>query len=710
MFQNAIPVWGNYGNNTEKLNRHLIFRETTATLNQATLTITAADFYRLTVNGEFIGFGPARTAKGYARVDVYDLSGVKESSDGKNVIMIEVAGYCCKTISTVWQDSFLCAELSENGIVTKYTGRDFECFENAWRVRKVERYSVQRHFGEIYDERNAPLLSAEHAVQTVAVAHDIQFIPRRVPFASYQVSDTSKYLMRGTFVETADGRVDSGEFGTGKKQTAYSYDPEQEPEYGIFPPEEIEDKPYRYIGGLEKKKVSGEGVLPATLSAGEWLMVDFDMIATGFIRFSADANEECDVIIAFSELCETECFSFRNINLHSVLEYKLPAATSVSEESFEPYTFRQVAVFVKRGSLTLKNLGYRTYERDMSSAIKRTFKNPALNDIYNAALRTFAHNAVDLFTDCPSRERAGWLCDSLFTGRAEYFLYGETPIEDAFLENYVLYRNDGSYPNGVLPMCYPSTPAEGNKFIPQWNIWYVLEVCEYLNERRPDRDKEIFRPSVMGIVNFLKNYENADGLLENLPSWNFVEWSHANSWTQDINYPTNFIYAELLSSVANTFSCPDLSEKAERVRKKTAELSFNGELFVDHAVRDENGKHINQKHISEACQYYAILYGGIDLDDPKYQKLKEYVINDFQNFDAGDYLFCPKNAFIGLYLRMNVLINMKDCELMAKNLETFCLHMSRKTGTLWEDKNGKGSLDHGFASYVALTIPFADDF
>ena len=104
MFQNAIPVWGNYGNNTEKLNRHLIFRETTATLNQATLTITAADFYRLTVNGEFIGFGPARTAKGYARVDVYDLSGVKESSDGKNVIMIEVAGYCCKTISTVWQD------------------------------------------------------------------------------------------------------------------------------------------------------------------------------------------------------------------------------------------------------------------------------------------------------------------------------------------------------------------------------------------------------------------------------------------------------------------------------------------------------------------------------------------------------------------------------------------------------------------------------
>lgn len=158
----------------------------------------------------------------------------------------------------------------------------------------------------------------------------------------------------------------------------------------------------------------------------------------------------------------------------------------------------------------------------MGAAIKRSFQNPIHNEIHNVALRTFAHNAVDLFTDCPSRERVGWLCDSFFTGRAEYFLYGETPIEDAFLENYVLYKNDGSYPKGALPMCYPSDPYEEGVFIPQWNIWYVLEVCEYLNERRPDMDREIFKPSVMGVVSFLERYENADGLLENLPSWNFV--------------------------------------------------------------------------------------------------------------------------------------------------------------------------------------------
>lgn len=708
MFTKAVPVWGDYKKYSERLNRRLIFRETVASLDGCTLSVAAADFYRLTVNGRFVGFGPARTAKGYARVDVYGLSEFAESNGGINEIAIEVAGYYCKSISTVWQDSFLCAEIQENGVVTKYTGRDFPCFENGKHVQRVERYSVQRHFGEIYDLRGYIPFSPDAAVKTVSVAEDIKFIPRHVPFASCEVTDSFRYLSRGVFSETSDGREASGEYGTGKKQNAYSYSTEREVDYGVFSPDEIEDKPYRYVGGLDKKKTMGEGTLPITLSAGEWVMLDLGMTASGFIRFAGETKSEADVVIAFSELCEMECFSFRNVNYQGVIEYKLPASISFSEESFEPYSLRHAAFFVKSGSLVLNSFGYRSFERDRSTAIKRVFKNPVHSEIYNAALRSFAHNAVDIFTDCPSRERAGWLCDSFFTGRAEYFLYGETPVEDAFLENYVLCVNDGSYPEGVLPMCYPSTPAEGNKFIPQWNIWYVLEVCEYLTCRRPDVDRERFRPSVMGVVRFLERYENGDGLLENLPSWNFVEWSKANTWTKDVNYPTNFLYSAMLSAVGNAFSLNRLCLKAEMLRRKTVEMSFNGKFFVDHAVKDADGGYVNQKHVSEACQYYAILYGGVDLDDGKYAVLRSCVINDFQDFNAEGYEFCPKNAFIGLYLRMNVLINMRDSALMAKNLECFCLHMSKITGTLWEYKDGHGSLDHGFASYIALTLPFAD--
>lgn len=708
MFINAVPIWGDYKTSYEKYNRHLVFKAEIDTLNDVSIRIAAADFYRLWVNGRFVGYGPARTARGYARVDEYALSELSNASDGRNVILLEVAGYYCKSLSTVRQDSFLCAELIKNGESVKYTGRDFSCFEDKQRLRKVERYSVQRHFGEIYDRRIEDAF--KNPIDTVTVNNSVKYIPRSVPFASFVIDGTESYASRGKFIDGGEGSRDtSKEFGTGNKKVAYSYPMEIEDDYGIFSPEEIAYKPYRYVGQLEKIKTSGAGQLPLTLSAGEWVMLDMKLVQCGFIRFNAEVTEECDIVVAFNEFCDPDKFTFICSNFQAVLEYLLPAG-NFSEESFEPYSYRYIAIFVKKGSLILNSVGYRTYERDTSAAIKRSFKDPELNDVYRSALRTFAHNAVDLFTDCPSRERAGWLCDSFFTGRAEYFFYGETPIEDAFLENYRLFVNDGHYPDGVLPMCYPSDPAEKNKFIPQWDIWYVLEVCEYLKERRPDIDKELFRPSVFGVMEFLKKYENANGLLEALPSWNFIEWSDANTWTKDVNYPTNFLYAGMLEAVADVFSQPDLRIKADVIRKTAVEASFNGEVFVDHAVKAENGSYVNQKHISEACQYYAILYGGVDLESKKYSSLKKYVKDCFKSFDAGENQFCRINAFIGLYLRMNVLINMKDSKLMAENVRSFCSDMSKKTGTLWESRNiNSGSLDHGFASYVALTIPFADE-
>ena len=541
------------------------------------------------------------------------------------------------------------------------------------------------------------------------VAENIKFIDRVVPYAVCNTSDVVNYISRGVYTETEETTdAATNGYSNGRKKNAYSFRPESEPNYGIFDESEIPYKPFRLVSFADMKKTADGGELPVTLSAGEWVLLDLGCIQTGFVRLCADVHKESDVIIAFNELCEGDTFAFRRINMQSVIEYLLPVCDGYVSESFEPYTLKNIAVFVKSGSLTLRSVGYRSFERDTSAAIRRSFDSPILNEIYTAALRTFAHNAVDIFTDCPSRERAGWLCDSFFTGRAEYFLYGDCPVEDAFLENYVLFENNGEYLEGVLPMCYPSDAHANGKFIPQWDMWYVLEVCEYLNERRPQKGRELFRPSVMGVLGFLEKYENSDGLLERLPSWNFIEWSDANSWTQDVNYPTNFLYAGLLDAVADTFGYPELHDKAARVRRRAVELSFNGEVFVDHACRGEDGQLENMKHISEACQYYAILYGGVDIDNEKYSRLKNYVIDNFSSFDAGEYKFCPINAFIGLYLRMNVLMNMGDGALLAENVKAFCLEMSRTTGTLWEYKDGRGSLDHGFASYIALTLPLAD--
>ena len=72
MFKKAIPVFAS-GKESE-LNYHIVLRAEAESLKDTALFISAFSFYRLTVNGEFVSFGPARAAKGYARVDEIPLS------------------------------------------------------------------------------------------------------------------------------------------------------------------------------------------------------------------------------------------------------------------------------------------------------------------------------------------------------------------------------------------------------------------------------------------------------------------------------------------------------------------------------------------------------------------------------------------------------------------------------------------------------------
>jgi alpha-L-rhamnosidase len=441
------------------------------------------------------------------------------------------------------------------------------------------------------------------------------------------------------------------------------------------------------------------------LRENEYAIFGLNSIQSGLIRFAADVSEEADVVIGFTELCPEDHFEFTDINCQNVLEYILPVGKA-EHMSFEPYTCRLAIVLVKKGEITLNAFGVLGVECDMSAIRPYEIEDEALRAVYDAAVRTFAHNASDIYMDCPSRERAGWLCDSYFTGMAEYFFFGTCDVEAAFLENFRLYRADGSLPEGALPMCYPSDIKADGQFIPQWDMWYVIEVADYVLKRGHEVERELFRESVLGVLRFLERYENENGMLEDLPSWNFVEWSKANEWTRNVNYPTNFLYVGVLLAAYALYGDEGHKEKALSIREKTKALAFDGEVFVDNAVRDENGKLNNTQNSSEASQYYAMLFGDVNLDEPKYAKLKSHIDDGFRSFaeNLGGRDFVPVNAFIGRYLRMQTLLMLEKYEILLENVGTFFSGMAKTTGTLWEYKDGKGSKDHGFASYAAVAI------
>jgi len=176
---------------------------------------------------------------------------------------------------------------------------------------------------------------------------------------------------------------------------------------------------------------------------------------------------------------------------------------------------------------------------------------------------------------------------------------------------------------------------------------------------------------------------------------------------QDVNYPTNFLYSAVLDAVYELYGDEKYRDKAERVRKKAAELSFDGEMFTDNAICDENGVLCNTGNTSEACQYYALLFGKIDWNEKKYEKLKNHVLDGFAAVDTSCRRFAYANAFIGLYLRIKLLLEKELYDLILKNVVGFFGEMADKTGTLWEHRTPSASLDHGFASYAAYAMCIA---
>lgn len=685
-FKKAIPVWAE--NEEETLNYRLCIKTKTTSLSGCVAKIGANSFYKLYVNDKFVAFGPARTAGGYARVDEISLD---EFSQSENEVVLFVAGYNNRALSTVKASSFvICEILNAEGKVVSSTPSDFVGFCDTRRVRKTERFSFQRHFSEVFDERNIPF-----SVCLVPSKNNPVFIKRVVDYPSYDITSVDKTDRIGRFYYDESLPC---------KEQRYSNPISVR--WGKYDESEIEYLPYRWVQKQKMVNTCGAKQLPLRLNKGEYAVFDFTKINVGFLRYGLSANEDSEITLAFSEMRLEGEFHFQNANMHTVIHSVVPNGFNAITESFEPYSFRYVAVFVKEGSVEFSSLQVRAYEHTRNGLKDVEFKDKTLEKIYNAGVNTFLHNAVDLYTDCPSRERAGWLCDSYFTAKAEYFLFGQTKVEQAFLENYLLYKPNGEYPKGVLPMCYPSDDEDSGKFIPQWNMWLVLQITEYLLARNGKIPKSAFKDWVCEFMEFLAGYENEYGLLENLPSWNFVEWSSANDWTKDVNYPTNFLYAQVLLDAGALFGGEKWLEKAERVRKTTLEMAFDGEYFVDHAVRVD-GVLKNLTDTSEAGQYYAILFGRISANEKKYEKLWEKVFNGFET--PTDRNFVNVNAFIGFYLRLLTLGLQTRKDVLKRDVIGFFGHMEDLTGTLWEYKQHKGSYDHGFASLVCKYASIVDD-
>ncbi|MEI6141191.1 MAG: hypothetical protein WCP85_18120 [Mariniphaga sp.] len=702
LIKNALPVW--VSGREKEMNLNLGFHGTFQSAAKGTLKlrITASTIYRVFLNGEFLGYGPARAAHGFFRIDEYDLG--KKVRPGQNILAIEVAGYNVNTYYTMDQPSFLKAEVEAEGKLILATGKDagFTAFQIPERVQKVERYSFQRPFTEYYRlNKNSDLWKTSSIAPSgqvkLSVQPAIKLLPRNILLPEFKVVSPDSICVRGII-----GFQMPSKYKKDRSLTKISA------QFKGYPESELVELPSQMMQEITNKSQDNSKkpyLNVIDLGENEFSTLGFRSDLTGFIKANISCSVPSKVVCYFDEMLTNGDVNtkVRMQDVNNQVVYELEPG-NYQIETFEPYTFKYLKVIVLKGKCQFKDISLREYAYPENAMTSFKSSNNKLNAIFAAARQTFRQNAVDVLTDCPSRERAGWLCDSYFSAIMEKDFTGKSAVARNFYENYSLPDHFDFLPEGMVPMCYPADHNDG-VFIPNWSLWFILQVNDFAQRGGDPELVASLKPRIEKLLTYFSKFENSDGLLEKLDSWIFVEWSKANNFVRDVNYPTNMLYSEALAKAGELYKNHNWIQRGEKIKETIKKQSWNGAFFVDNAVRNSAGKLEVTQNTTEVCQYYAFFF---NVATPKtYPDFWKKLTTEFGP-NRNDKVTYPNvfraNAFVGNYLRMDILSQYGLQIQLLSEIQDYFYNMARLTGTLWENMDAQASCDHGFASYLGHVL------
>lgn len=698
-FRSAVAVWERGEENT--VNRWLQFRAEVKKSADARVALTGSCAYVLRVNGEFVAFGPARSAHGFFRVDEMDISPYLKNET--NIVTVTVAGYNVCSFYHLDQPSFLTAEIISGGRVIAATGKGgFVCRRYSEHEEKVHRFSYQRTFCEVYNlDGNCDKfitssdITGIELVDTANVGEK-RYIERGCGYTEYPLRTAKRIVKRGKFAFGAHGHEMNLNRGITLPRTYYKASGKC---YGGYKLSELTTCSAVYTRNLDNTEMRDvdETAENFTVKKGEFAILKFEKNTTGSFELDVSCEREATLVMTHDEILFPDDVDYRRTGTYKTVIYRLkPGKYNLS--TFEPYTCQYVKIYAVAADIEVGRVSMRFFGANMT---ERTFSgdDAELREIFDASVETYRQNTFTVFMDCPSRERAGWLCDSFFTARVEKILTGGSDVERNFLENFLLPDSFDGLPDGILPMCYPADHYSGS-YIPNWDMFYVLELDEYHKRTGDDALLSLAKPKIYKMLRYFEKFENEYGLLENLEQWVFVDWSKSNELVQDVNFPTNMLYAMTLSCAAKLFCDAELSKKAEKIHAAVNELSYVGPFYCDNAVR-RDGKLVLSGEFTESCQNYAFFCGTATPESRP--ELFKILMEDFgpDREKTGKWSeVWPANAFIGNYIRLEMMSNLGENEKLLENIRGYFLTMARETGTLWEKVDRKASLCHGFASHV----------
>ena len=218
----------------------------------------------------------------------------------------------------------------------------------------------------------------------------------------------------------------------------------------------------------------------------------------------------------------------KHMDMHLLHDLFLPSGESVPQ-TFEPlwwrtWRFLQVDITTGSQSVTVHALRarYTAYPFQQRAAFQSS--DPELSKIWEVGWRTARLDAHETYMDCPYYEQTQYVGDTRIQALISYAMSGD----DRLARQALLAFADSALPSGLTQSSFP---VHGVQVIPPFSLLWIGMLHDFWMYR-PNTESTITEmlPQVRLVLNHFRGLERQDGLLGKLPQngfgyWNFIDWT-----------------------------------------------------------------------------------------------------------------------------------------------------------------------------------------
>lgn len=585
------------------------------------LKICAETTYILKLNGFLLGRGPAREANQAVFIDSYDAT--QYLHKGQNTVTVLVSCMNSDTASCADKKPSLWLELGDF-TVTDESWTTALC-QDEWPVT-APIFTPQLGFSEFRNLKYDSDLRLPPADRTVIIDRsDKKRLPRDIP-----------------------------------RPTVTTYFPSELVTAAYVPPCDPEDKMYARLSSLETHtpcpadivkslqplthaSETGITLQPPPANQGLALVFDFRHEITGRIEIELTASEGTIADFAYEDgLWENERvrsyhpktnplyqFSDRNVLRHG----RQTAGNYAVDRGFR---FVQITLRNFTGPLVIHSVRAIDSRYPFQHNASFICGDHRLNRIWDMARETISACTLDIFTDCPWRERLFYLNDLLVENKMALKLFCDPQIHRHAFELIFNSRRQ----DGLFSCIAPSVPQWLSHYnIPDFidvilsaNLTLVMEIYDYYMHTG---DLELVRKhfaTLQEILDIFRSWRDEQGIITPPPTyWNFFDWSYETNGTTFTGSPSallNYLFIiarQQLHELAEVLGTADEGAEAEidLMLKQTFQafwdpeqnllLDTTGECAAPESVMKALGCQLVDKpapRVSRLTQAMAILAGA----------------------------------------------------------------------------------------------------